>query len=154
MQAQSPGLFTLLRFFSFGILFLNCYVLEARSENSQQFQPLHMQTNHMLLPVLFLVNIISAQWVVKLNCITRANSVPSVLLDSRFTDKNVYVLLFQVHAGMQAEMAAKAMFPASLTTGDSGTGGQGTSQTIWDWEGPKSITKTWALSEPVSCSPS
>jgi len=34
-----------------------------------------------------------------------ANSVSSVLVCIRFTNKNIYALVFQVHAGTQAEMA-------------------------------------------------
>ena len=63
-----------------------------------------MQTNNMLLPVPFLENM-SAQWVVKMNFTICANSVSSVLVCIRFTNKNIYALVFQVHAGTQAEMA-------------------------------------------------
>lgn len=80
--------------------------------------------------------------------------MPSVLPDIRFTNKNVCALIFEVHAGTQAEMAGKTTFPVSQTAEESGTGVQGTFQSIWDCEGPKSIPKSQALFEPVSFRPS
>lgn len=68
--------------------------------------------------------------------------MPLVLLDIRFTNKNVYALIFQVHAGTQAEMAGRAMFSVSSAAGDRGIGGH-----------VGLDPKTWAPCEPVSFRP-
>lgn len=45
-------------------------------------------------------------------------------LSMRFTNNSDHALVFQAHAGTEAEMAEKANFPESPTAGD--RGGQGT----------------------------
>lgn len=72
--------------------------------------------------------------------------MPSVLLNIGFTRKNISTLIFQACAGTQTEMFGKAMAPVSPTAEENDIDGQGTSQSIWDWDSPKSVPKTLAVS--------